>query len=448
MLVAGALVVGAVVGGALIAVARNQGANRSAGPTTVASSLSTTTTLPTTTTTSKAQAAAALLAGVKLVPPDGATHLALSTVVTVSAPAGARLLGVSARPAGGGPPLAGALDAQAGTWTATGQLLPSTEYLVSFEVEGAGGLRAYGSSHFITAPPAVVERVASLFPSSGLVVGVGQPIVIYFNHPVDTYAAQQAVLSHLHLAMSKPVPGGWHWFSSVELHFRPAHFWPVGEEVELTGNLAGWDVGGGAWGEGTLATSFVIGASHISVVNVAAHEMTVYDNGKAIYNWPISAGAPNWPTQNGTHIVLDRSSVVRMVSSSVGIPVNSPGGYDELVYWDVHISSSGEYVHAAPWDLPEQGYVNISHGCVNLAPMRAMTFFRFSRAGDVVEVVNSSRPPVMGDQGVMDWSFSPSVVSWTPAKVLLLKGTLTVSPTTTTPPPKGAPYSPTTLPPA
>jgi len=448
MLVAGALVVGVLVGGALTVLARNQNSSHAATQTTVASTSTTKTTLPTTTTTSKAQAAAALLAGVKMVPRNGTTHLALSTVVSLSAPVGARLVSVRARPVSGGPALAGALDAQAGTWTATGHLLPSTTYLVTYEVEGPGGLVAYGSSRFVTAPPAVVESVTSLFPTPGLVVGIGQPIVIYFKHPVDTYAAQQAVLSHLHLAMSKPVPGGWHWFSSVELHFRPAHFWPVGERVELTGNLAGWDVGGGAWGEGSLATSFVIGASHVTVVDVAAHDMTVYDNGKAIYKWPISAGAPNWPTQNGVHIVLDRESEVRMVSSSVGIPVNSPGGYDEEVFWDVHISSSGEYVHAAPWDLPQQGYVNISHGCVNLAPMRAMTFFRFSRAGDVVEVRDSTRAPVMGDQGVMDWSFPASVVAWTPAKVSPLKATVAVSPTTTTPPPPGAPYSPTTLSPA
>ena len=47
---------------------------------------------------------------------------------------------------------------------------------------------------------------------------------------------------------------------------------------------------------------------------------------------------------NGMHIVLDRASVVRMISSTNGIPVNSPDGYDELVYSDVHISDSGEYV--------------------------------------------------------------------------------------------------------
>jgi lipoprotein-anchoring transpeptidase ErfK/SrfK len=452
VLVAGALVVGALVGLAASGGLNTKG-NQSA-PTTATSAPpsstapTTSTTVATTTTTSKAQAAAQLLSAVHIVPSDGATHLSPSTVVTITAPAGARLVAVRVRPAGPGAPVTGTLDAQAGTWRATGQLLPATAYLVSYEVAGAGGLVAYGSSHFTTAPPAVVESVASLFPSPGIAVGIGQPIVIYFSHPVDTYAAQQAVLSHLHLAMSKPVPGGWHWFSSVELHFRPQHFWPVGEEVELTGNLSGWDIGGGEWGEGTLATSFAIGPSHITVVNVAAHEMTVYDNGKPIYTWPISAGAPNWPTQDGTHIVLDRSTVVRMVSSSVGIPVHSPGGYDELVYWDVHISSSGEYIHAAPWDLPEQGLVNISHGCVNLSPVRAETFFRFSRAGDVVQVVHSSRPPVMGDQGVMDWSFGPSVVIWTPAKVSKLTTSVTVAPTSSVPPPKGAPYTPNTLPPA
>ena len=58
---------------------------------------------------------------------------------------------------------------------------------------------------------------------------------------------------------------------------------------------------------------------------------------------------------NGDHIVLDRESVVHMVSVDGGIPVNSANGYDELVYDDVHISDSGEYVHAAPWSVGDQG---------------------------------------------------------------------------------------------
>ncbi|MGH9105889.1 MAG: Ig-like domain-containing protein, partial [Acidimicrobiales bacterium] len=239
--------------------------------------------------------------------------------------------------------LAGHLDAVGHEWHSIASLLPDVVYLVRYQVTGTGGLSTTGSGTFGTAPPVETVR-ASVFPTPGITVGIGQPIVLTFSHPVDTYAAQQAVLSRLQLAMSKPVPGGWHWFSSVELHFRPARYWPVGEQVRLSGDLDGWDLGGGKWGEGQISTAFVVGPSHISTVDLAAHEMTVTSNGQVVYTWPISAGAPQWPTMDGTHVVLDRDSVVRMDSASVGIPVNSPAGYDELVYWDVHISDSGEYV--------------------------------------------------------------------------------------------------------
>ena len=114
--------------------------------------------------------------------------------------------------------------------------------------------------------------------------------------------------------------------------------------------------------------------------------MTVTDNGKVIAMYPFSGGRTTDPTMNGTHIVLDRESVVRMISSTNGVPVNSPDGYDELVYYDVHITDSGEYVHAAPWSVTSQGHANVSHGCVNLSPADALTFFGFSRVGDVVMV--------------------------------------------------------------
>ena len=167
----------------------------------------------------------------------------------------------------------------------------TTVYTVRYVVAAASGLRAIGSGVFATAPP--TEAVtASVFPSPGIVVGVGQPVVLMFSQPVDSYAAQQAVLSHFRVAMSEPVAGGWHWFSPVELHFRPTSYWPVGEEVKVTGDLDGWDVGGGAWGEGDVSTAFVVGARHISTVNLATHVMTVTDNGQVVYSWPISAGAP------------------------------------------------------------------------------------------------------------------------------------------------------------
>ena len=73
-----------------------------------------------------------------------------------------------------------------------------------------------------------------------------------FNHYVDTAAAQAAVLSHITVSMSKPVPGGWYWFSADELHFRPETYWPSGEQVTVTADLDGWNAGNGRWGSGQL----------------------------------------------------------------------------------------------------------------------------------------------------------------------------------------------------
>ena len=57
--------------------------------------------------------------------------------------------------------------------------------------------------------------------------------------------------------------------------------------------------------------------------------------------------------------------------------------------------------------------MNVSHGCINLSPANAKTFFDFSRIGDVVFVTGSPRPPVVGDHGVMDWD--TSWAAFTPA---------------------------------
>ena len=154
-----------------------------------------------------------------------------------------------------------------------------------------------------------------------------------------------------------------------------------------------------------ITDSFSTGDSRISYANLATEQMTVTLDGKVVAEYPISGGRPEYPTMDGIHIVLDRESVVHMVSSTVGIPVNSPNGYDEYVYNDVHISDSGEYVHAAPWSVADQGVTNVSHGCINLSTANSLSFFNFSRVGDIVEVTGSPRPPATGTTG--SWTGPP-----------------------------------------
>jgi lipoprotein-anchoring transpeptidase ErfK/SrfK len=403
----------------------------------------TTTTQRVTTTTSRASAEAVLVSRVVVAPASGGRHWSLDVPVTVRA-AGARIEKVHITGGPGTHVLAGAIDPYTGVFRSTGTLYPSTTYTVSFVVAGdvgtAKGLSAQGARTFTTPAPSAAESVtANVFPTPGISVGIGEPIIFMFSQPINSYAAQQSVLSHLHISMSKPVAGGWHWFSSVELHFRPTHYWPVGEGVEVSGNLSDWNAGSAEWGVGTLSTSFIVGEARISTVDLATHQMTVTQDGKLLYTWPISGGRLDDPSMDGTHIVMDRESEVDMNSATVGIPQGSPGAYNLKVYWDVHISDSGEYVHAAPWSVASQGFQNVSHGCINLSPARAEIFFHLSRVGDIVQVIGGPRAPVMGDHGVMDWSFGPGTVSWTPAAVTQLTTSVTTLPTTTTPPPAGAP---------
>jgi lipoprotein-anchoring transpeptidase ErfK/SrfK len=371
-----------------------------------------------------------LLSALTISPANGSSSVQPSTPVTVTSATG-NLSSVVVT--AGASTVAGTLSLDHTKWTSAEGLQPATTYSVTATVSGPGGVTAERTVSFSTLTP-VAKVTLTLFPYGGMTVGVGEPIIVHFNHAVSSAAAQQSVLSHLTVTESNPVPGGWHWFSPYELHLRPQSYWPTGEQVSVASDLDGWDAGGGRWGSGRVTADFVVGDAHLSVANLSSDRMTVYNNGAVVGTYPVSGGRTQYPTMGGTHIVMDKSSVVHMVSSTVGIPVNSPAGYDEYVYNDVHISDSGEYVHDAPWSVGSQGRSNVSHGCINLGPNDSQSFYNFSRVGDVVQVVGSPRPPVGGDHGVMDWTTDWS--QWTPANVLSSNPT---PPSTTTTVPATSP---------
>jgi lipoprotein-anchoring transpeptidase ErfK/SrfK len=330
-------------------------------------------------------------------PPDGAADLPLDAHVSVSTSNGQLTSVVVARPSGAA--LAGQVDTNGQSWQSGEALAPHSFYTVTIAALGPGGVAYRRSAHFSTLRP-VGLLDPSILPSDGLTVGVGMPIVIRFKSPVEN---QALVTSHLTVAMSNPVGGGWHWFTDREVHYRPQQYWPTGEQVTLTASLAGLDAGAGVWGDANHTVRFTIGDARISTVDTVAHTMTVTSNGQTVRTVNQSAGRTQYPTMNGIHFVWFRQQDVLMDSQTVGIPRNSPDGYYEHVFWDVAISLGGEFVHAAPWSLGAQGRSNVSHGCVNLSPADAQWFFNFSRLGDVVQVTGSPRPPTFGD-GVADWN--------------------------------------------
>ncbi len=245
-----------------------------------------------------------------------------------------------------------------------------------------------------------------LSPGGGDTVGVGSPVVVQFNQDIPA-KKRAAVEARLSVTTKPAVVGAWHWMSSREVHWRPPTYWNTGTKVTISSNLEGLDIGRGIWGSpGSHHTSFKIGDAHISEVDIGRHVMRVYNNGTLIRTFPVSTGRDQYPTMDGVHIAIEKSSVVQMNSATVGILPGNPDYYNETVYWDVRISDGGEFVHAAPWSVADQGHVNVSHGCVNLSTTNAQWFYNWALRGDVIDVYDGIRPPSPTDPGTADWNMS------------------------------------------
>src|SRR5258705_241225 len=103
-----------------------------------------------------------------------------------------------------------------------------------------------------------------------------------------------------------------------------------------------------------------------------------------------SMGRPEYPTPVGIYTVLDKERSVLMDSSSVGIPVDAPDGYQMTVDYAVRITSRGLFVHSAPWAVNSLGYENVSHGCISLSPEDAEWYYNTVNVGDPVIVQENS----------------------------------------------------------
>jgi lipoprotein-anchoring transpeptidase ErfK/SrfK len=286
-------------------------------------------------------------------------------------------------------------------WTPKDKLAYGTTYTLTATAKNPANREAKASSTFTTVTPAKVST-PSIGPLAGTTVGVGMPIRVYFDQPVGDKAA---VESHLKVTSSTPTDGAWSWMNKSEVHFRPSQYWSPNTHITLDANLYGVNMGNGVWGEKDRSVSFDIGKKHVSVADAAAHTLTVFDGDQAVQTYPMSAGSNANPTRNGAHVVTQSYRTITMDSSTFGLAVDAPGGYRADVEYAVRISNNGEFVHAAPWSVGQQGSSNVSHGCINLSTDRAAWFFNFSQPGDVVEVKDSVGPTLSAADGdIYDWA--------------------------------------------
>jgi lipoprotein-anchoring transpeptidase ErfK/SrfK len=359
------------------------------GSTPVASKLN-----PTAVSTRPASPAAAKY--LQISPAPGSKNVNPSDGITVTAVSGGKISAVAVKTASA-QQVTGTLSANGTSWHSTYALPTGQSYTVTATGADGSGHPVTATSKFTTLTPSAAFH-AEIFEGAGATYGVGMPIMLTFDHPITDKAAVERALT---LTTSKPVVGAWYWDGSEQLDFRPRDYWPADTTVSFSSHLDGVEGAPGVYGVHDLAQTFNIGQSVIAVANTSTFHTQIYVGGKLTYTWPISTGKSVTPTPNGTYLTVEKGNPVRMIGGTKG----TSGYYNELVNWAVRFTFSGDYYHSAPWSVINQGESNVSHGCVNLAPEDAQTYYNMAVPGDPITITSSSKAGKW-DDGWTEWFWS------------------------------------------
>jgi lipoprotein-anchoring transpeptidase ErfK/SrfK len=330
---------------------------------------------------------------VTITPANGARGADPAKGITVTA-SGGTLRHVSVHTAGD--PVSGTFASGHKAWHSTWALDVSQSYTVTATATAANGTATTETAAFRTLAPSatfsthIVEGYQQTY-------GVGMPIILYFSQKITNKAAVERALQ---IKTSKPVVGAWYWDEQCGMaascaYFRTRDYWPTGTKVSFTGHLNGVEGAPGVYGYHTLTQTFKIGDSVIAVGNTKTHRTQIYVNGKLRYDWPISSGRPGDDTPNGSYLTIEKENPVEMKGP----------GYDIEVPWSVRFTWSGDYYHDAFWSVGEQGFANVSHGCVNLSPENSQIYYNMAVPGDPITIKGSPRAGTWGN-GYTQWFLS------------------------------------------
>jgi lipoprotein-anchoring transpeptidase ErfK/SrfK len=297
--------------------------------------------------------------------------------------------------------LKGSYNPERTTWTSKASTLDfGTTYTVTATATNADGAPTTLDRSIKTVDPQTLIQISSVSIADGTEVGVGMPVRVTFSAPVKN---KRVVEEQLQVRTSTPVEGAWAWESDTVVVFRPKKYWPADTKVQVDLPLKGVKTGPGAYADANSEITYRTGDSMISTYNAANHTMTVKKNGKVIKTFPATSGKPGFETRSGIKVISEKLDFVVMDAATGGTSENDPEYYRLDVNWAMRITTSGEFVHAAPWSVGSQGYANVSHGCVGLSTDNAYWLFQNSQVGDVVVVKNTGRPQDLGN-GITEWN--------------------------------------------
>ncbi|WP_338677973.1 Ig-like domain-containing protein [Streptomyces sp. SCSIO 30461] len=290
------------------------------------------------------------------------------------------------------------------------RLALAAQYRVDAVALDAHGRRAARNATFTTLVPE--HRFIGYFnPENRSTVGTGMIVSFVFNQKIKERAAVQRAIR---VSAHPPVEIVGRWFDSQRLDFRPREYWQPGTKVSIDLRLRDVEGAPDVYGIQHKTTTFTVGRSQISTVDVRNHTMEVRRGERLLATLPVTAGARDTTTYNGKMVVSEMFDVTRMDGATVGF--RNETGKSEYDIKDVphamRLTTSGTFLHGNYWAHPSVfGSANTSHGCVGLRDEKggsqsspAGWFFDRTLVGDVIEVVNSPDRQVDPWNGLSGWN--------------------------------------------
>ncbi|MDX6357716.1 MAG: hypothetical protein QOH37_770 [Nocardioidaceae bacterium] len=290
------------------------------------------------------------------------------------------------------------------TWTAGALLEPGTTYTVTSSGTTDAGDSLNRVTRFSTAALTLDQQTfPSITPLNGDTVGIGMPVIVTFDVPVTDRAT---IEKHLHVVSAPAQRGSWHWISDTEVHWRPASYWKAGTQVTVNADINSVPAGNGIFGQLDRTIQFNVGDAHIYKVDAQTDQMHVFSNGQLLRTIPVTTGKPGFITRSGVKVIVEKDRHHRMNSETIGIDPNGPDGYNiGDVEFAMRLTYTGEFLHAAPWSVADQGHDNVSHGCTGMSTANAGWLYDMSRIGDVVVTTGTTRQMTLTN-GYGDWNES------------------------------------------
>jgi lipoprotein-anchoring transpeptidase ErfK/SrfK len=300
-----------------------------------------------------------------------------------------------------GNPVEGEVNADGTEFLPTGQLEYGATYTATVTVTGDDDKTTTVSHEFQTmAQPANQIRVSS-FLGDGNVVGVAMPLILRFDRgiPQDHRADVQRRLS----VQTQPAQEGvWYWVSPTEVQFRPREYWQAGTKLFYKAQTGGLPMGDGWYGRNDLTIDAEVGSALVMTVDNATKSMTVVKDGQTIKEIPVSLGKPKTPSSSGTMIVMEK---LRETVFDTLEELGPEEGYRTDIEYAQRLTWGGEFIHAAPWSVADQGVRNVSHGCINMSMANAEWLFNQTKLGDPV-TVKGTEVQLANGNGWTVWNLS------------------------------------------